>query len=98
MKAVVEQWMDNKSEEELNEDVVRKEIRKLENKLERFNVSPVGHMDEEKEEGRCRILYSQMNNASTRQVREVKMEIVERLNKSYQVDMDLFAELANHWG
>ena len=54
---------------------------KLENKLKRYNVPPVGHMEEEKEEGRCRILYNQMNNASTKEVRAVKMEMVERLKK-----------------
>ena len=54
-------------------------------------------MEEKREEGRCRILYNQMNNASTKEVRAVKMEMVERLNKRYQVDIDLFAEVGNNW-
>ena len=48
MKAAVDQWVDNISEEELNKEVVKREIAKLENKLKRCNVPPVGHMDEEK--------------------------------------------------
>ena len=38
-----------------------------------------------------------MNDASTRQVREVNIEMVENLNKKYQVDMNLFAEVCNDW-
>ena len=56
VKVVVDQWVDNRPEEDLNEEVAKKEIKKLEDKLKRYNVSPVGHMDKEKEEGRCRIL------------------------------------------
>ena len=41
--------------------------------MERCIVPVGGHMGEEKEEGRCRFLYSQMNNASATYVREVKM-------------------------
>ena len=76
VKAVVDQWKDNRSEEELNQEVVRKEIQKLEKKLARYNVPPVGSMNEDKGEGTCRILYSQLNNASTRAVREIKMDKV----------------------
>ena len=48
MRSVVDQWTDNRSEEELNEEVVRKEIRKLEIKLEKYNVPHVGGMEEDK--------------------------------------------------
>ena len=33
VKAVVDQWVDSRSEEELNKEVVKREIVKLENKL-----------------------------------------------------------------
>ena len=46
------------SEEELDQQIVKNEIKKLENKLTRYNVSPVGYMEEDKKEGRCRIMYS----------------------------------------
>ena len=42
IKAVVDQWTDNRSEEELNEEVVRKEMRKLESKLEKYNAPACG--------------------------------------------------------
>jgi hypothetical protein len=33
----------------------------------------LGSMSEDKEEGRCRILYCQLNNTLTKEVREVNM-------------------------
>ena len=53
----------------------------MENKLARYNVPPVGYMEEDKKEGRCRIMYSQLNNASTSTVRQVKMDRVHKLNE-----------------
>ena len=58
VKAVVDQWVDSRSEEELDQQVVRNEIKKLEKKLAKCNIPPVGHMEEDKEEGSCRILYN----------------------------------------
>ena len=40
-------------------------------------------MEEDKKEERCRIMYSQLNNAST----------VHNLNEKYQVDVNLFVEM-----
>ena len=76
---------------------MKKELKKLELKLEKYNMPAVGNMEEEKEEGRYRILYNQMNNASTRVVREIKMGMVERLNERYDVDINLFGKLGNNW-
>ena len=85
--------MESKSEEELNQQVVKSEIKKLEKKLARYNVPPVGHMEEYKREGRCRIMYIQFDNASTSMVRHIKMDRVYNLNEKYQVGMNLFAEV-----
>ena len=48
MKAVADQWINNRLEGKLNEEMVRKEIKKMELKLKRYNVSEVVHMKEEK--------------------------------------------------
>ena len=53
----------------------------------------MGSFEEDKGGGRCRIMYSQLNNASTNVVRSVKMDRVHSLNEKYQVDMNLFAEV-----
>ena len=70
--------------------VAKKEIEKLERKLERYTVSSVGSIEEDKKVGRCRFLYNQMNNASTKVVWGIKMEMVHILNVKYQMDGDLF--------
>ena len=52
----------------------------------------------EKEESRYRMLYCQLNNASTKEVKEVKMNAVTHLNKKYDIDVDLFSEIGHTWG
>ena len=99
VKAVVDQWVDSRSEEELNQQVVKNEINKLEKKLAKYNIPPVGHMEEDKGEGRCKILYNQLNNnnVSTIAVRNVKRGKIHSLNERYQVDVNLFAEVGVNW-
>ena len=79
------------------QQVVKSETKKLEKKLTRYNVPPVGHMEECKREGRCRIMYSQLNNASISTARHVKMDRVHNLNEKYQVDVSLFAKVGVNW-
>ena len=69
----------------------------IEKKLARYNVPPVGSINEDKEEGTCRILYSQLNNASTRAVREIKMDKIRNMNDRFQVDINLFVEVGVNW-
>ena len=38
-----------------------------------------------------------MHNASTEFLRDIKMEIVLRLDEKYQVDVNLFAEVGTNW-
>ena len=75
-KAVVDQWVDSRSEKELNRQAVKSKTKKLEKKLTIYNIPPVGHMEKYKREGRCRIMYSQLDIASTSTVRHVKIDRV----------------------
>ena len=54
-------------------------------------------MEEDKGEGRCKIMYSQLNNTPTNVKRSVKMDRVHNLNEKYQVDVNLFAEVGVNW-
>ena len=38
VKVVIDQWIDSRSEEELNREVAKKELKELELKLKRYNV------------------------------------------------------------
>ena len=42
------------------------------------------------------MLYCQLNNASTKEVREVKMSAVILLNKKYYIDVDLFGKIGHN--
>ena len=44
------------------------------------------------------MLYYQLNNASTKEVREVNMNAAQLLNKNHSTNIDLFAELGHHFG
>ena len=55
-------------------------------------------MPTEKQEGRCIVLYCQLNNASTKEVREVNMSAVTLLNKKYDIGVDMCADIGHNWG
>ena len=57
----------------------------------------MGHMEECKRKGRCRIMYIHLNKASASTVRHVKINRVHNLNEKYQVDVNLFAEVGVNW-
>ena len=38
-----------------------------------------------------------MNNASTKEVRDINMDSVQRLNERYNIDVDLFAEMGTNF-
>ena len=55
-------------------------------------------MPEEKEEDRSRMLYCQLDDASTKETGEVKMSAVQLLNKKHSIDINLSAELGHTFG
>ena len=63
---MINQWADKKPEEEIKDKVTRKETERIQEKLKRYNVHEIGHMEEERAEDRRRFLCCQMNNALTK--------------------------------
>ena len=53
-------------------------------------------MPNNKDKDMCRMLYCQLNNASTKEVREVKVSDAQLLNKNYSIDIDLFTKLGHN--
>ena len=43
-------------------------------------------------------MYCQLNNTPTKGVREVNMNAVALLNKKYNIDVNLSAEIGHTWG
>ena len=64
MNHIVNNWVDQRAEEDLDKAAINREVRRLENKFKRYNISELGSTSIEKQEGRCRMLYCQLNNAS----------------------------------
>ena len=95
---IVKDWGDQRAEEDLDKAAIKREVRRLEKKFKRYNVSEPGSMPIEKQEGRCRMMYCQLNNVSMMEVREVKMSAITLLNKKFDIDVDIFAEIGHNWG
>ena len=94
---IVQDWEDGRREEEIDKRIIASEARRMEKKFKKYNVPMLGNMPREKDEGRCRFLYCQLNNASTKVVRDIKMDTVQRLNDRYEIDVDLFAEMGTNF-
>ena len=94
---IVQDWEDGIREEEINKRIIAREAKRIEKKFKKYNVPMLGNMPREKDEGRCMFLYCQLNNASTKVVRDIKMDSVQRLNERYDIDIDLFAEMGTNF-
>ena len=81
----------------MDKAAIKHKVRRPERKFKRCNVSELDSMPIEKQEGSCRMLYCQLNNASTKKVRKVKMSAVTWMNKKYDIDGDLFAKIGQNW-
>ena len=93
---IVKDWGDQRAEDDLDKAAIKRKVKRLEEKFKRYNVSELGNMPTENQEDRCRMRYCQLNNASTKEVREVKMSAVILLNKKYYIDVDLFGKIGHN--
>ena len=76
----------------MDKAAIKHKVRRLEKKFKRYNVSELGSMLVEKQEGRYRMLYYQPNKASKKEEREGKMSAVTLLNNKYDIYFDLFVK------
>ena len=79
---IVQDWKDQEGEEELDKAATRWEVKRPEKRFKKYNVSELGNMSEDKENGRCRILYYQLRNDATKEARDETMSAVQLLNKT----------------
>ena len=77
---------------------IKHKVKRLEKNFKRYNVSELGSIPTKKQEDIYRMRYCQLNNASTKEVREVKMSAVTLLNEKYVIDVDLFAKIGHNRG
>lgn len=74
LQEAVQDSKDAREESELDAEVVEREITRMNANLLRCNNDPVGSMTVGKEKGRVRVLFAQLNNMSTKAVRDIKVK------------------------
>ena len=89
---MISQWEDY-TPEKFNMDIAKQETERMQEVFKRYNVPEAGHMKEEKDEDWYWLFYCQMDNASTKQMKHIKIGPAEELNRRYEIDADLFAGL-----
>ncbi len=82
---------------DLNKAVVDRELKIMEAKLEKYNVDQLGVIPIEREDGTMRIMVCQMGGCAGKEVREIKMSIMERLIQKYDVNLVACMELNFNW-
>jgi hypothetical protein len=97
IKGLVKDWHDQRKEGDLNKDVVEREMKTMEAKLERCNVDQLGQIPIEREDGTMRIMVRQMRGYTGKEVREIKMSTMEKLIQKYDINLVACMELNFNW-
>ena len=92
----VREYKDMRGKHELDAVVVAKEIKRLNDVMLRCNCDPIGSMSEEKGNGNVRVFFGQLNNISTKTVREVKVKGLKYIERKYDTDIHLYNEHGCH--
>ena len=88
----VSEFKDMRRQQELDVVVVAKEIKRLNDAMLRCNSGLMGSMSADKDTGRVRVFFGQLNNISTKAVREVKVKGMRYIEKRYDTDIHLYNE------
>ena len=70
--SMVAEMNDDSSNEAIDTEVMESEIRRFAERMEKYNSPAVGSMTEEREEGKVRFMFCQLNNASSKAIRQQK--------------------------
>ena len=97
IKKLVTEWRDERSEEDLAQATIDREVKTMEEKLSKYNVSQLGDIPIKREDGSFRILVCQMGGCSGKEVREFKLAATERLIDKYEGNLSAFMELNYNW-
>ena len=76
VKEAAGELSDNRGEEDLDRNLVEREVERINQKLSIYRNNPVGSMTQEKENGRARVYFFQLNNMSSKGIRDTKITIL----------------------
>ncbi len=68
------------------------EMKVMERKLSKYNVEQLGELPIEREDGTMRVLICQMGGCASRETREIKMAVTEKLIRTYDINLCAFME------
>jgi hypothetical protein len=97
IKLLVKEWHNMRTEANLNEEMVRMEMKALDSKIRKYNVPQLGDILEEREDGNMRILVCQMGGCASKKIIEVKIAAVKKLIRQYDINVIAFLELNFNW-
>ena len=60
-------------EDELDPEIVKKEVKKLAEKFEKYNAPALGDLPLERQDGNFRLFHTQLNSASSKEIRQIKV-------------------------
>ncbi len=92
-KLLVTEWQDVRGEADLDQATIDREVKTMEERLNKYNVATLGQVPTQQEDGSFRILVCQMGGCSGKEVRELKIAATERLINKYDVNLSAFMEL-----
>jgi hypothetical protein len=97
IQKLVSDRQDKRCEADLNQATIDREIKTMEEKLQKYNVAALGEVPSQREDGSFRILVCQMGGCSGKEVRELKIAATERLINKYEINLSAFMELNYNW-
>jgi hypothetical protein len=97
VQKLVTEWQDVRGEAELNQATINREVKTMEEKLNKYNMATLGEVPTQREDGSFWILVCQMGGCSWKEVRELKIAASERLINKYKVNLSAFIELNYNW-
>ncbi len=97
IKGLVKDWHDRRTEGDLNQAVIDREMNAMEAKLAKYNVDQLGEIPLKKEDGKMRSVVCQMGGYTGKEVREIKTTTTEQLIRKYNVNLVAFMELNFSW-
>jgi hypothetical protein len=97
IQKLVTEWKDAREEAELNQATIDREVKTMEEKLNKYNVATLGDIPTHWEDGSFRILVCLMGGCAGKEVRDLKIAATKRLITKYEVNLSVFMELNYNW-
>ena len=92
-----EDWTRELDNYDLDARIVDMEAAQIVKRYNRQHVPELGGMKEEKQAGVFRLMGGQLNSASTKEVRDIKIAQIETIWDKYDVDLSCFQEICQNW-